>query len=68
MFIDFTGLITKLHIKSQQISVADEGEYQFTPSNCNACFLFWHTTVDKAIVNADGSVVFHFKNGSEVEI
>jgi len=28
----------------------------------------WHTTVDKVIVNADGSVVFYFKNGSEVEV
>ena len=27
----------------------------------------WHTTVDKVVVNADGSVVFHFKNGSEIE-
>lgn len=28
----------------------------------------WHTTVDKVIVNADKSLVFHFKNGSEVEV
>ena len=28
----------------------------------------WHITVDKVIVNADGSVVFHFKNGSEVTV
>ena len=28
----------------------------------------WHTTVDKVIVNADESVVFGFKNGSEVEV
>ena len=28
----------------------------------------WHTTVDKVTVNADGSVVFSFKNGSEVEV
>ncbi len=28
----------------------------------------WHTTVDKATVNADGSAVFSFKNESEVEI
>ena len=26
----------------------------------------WHTTVDKVTVNADGSVLFRFKNGSEV--
>ena len=31
-------------------------------------FLFWHATVDKVIVNADESVVFGFKNGSEVEV
>ena len=34
---------------------------QWTPT-------LWHTTVDKAIVNADGSVEFCFKNGSEVEV
>lgn len=34
---------------------------KFTPT-------LWHTTVDKVTVNADGSVVFHFKNGSEVEV
>ena len=34
---------------------------QWTPT-------LWHTTVDKAIVNADESVVFGFKNGSEVEV
>ena len=28
----------------------------------------WHTTVDKVIVNADESVVFGFKNGSEVTV
>ena len=28
----------------------------------------WHTTVDKVIVNADESLVFHFKNGSEVTV
>ncbi len=28
----------------------------------------WHTTVYKVIVNVDGSVVFHFKNGSDVEV
>jgi len=27
----------------------------------------WHTTVDKVVVNADGSIVFYFKNGSEIE-
>ncbi len=32
---------------------------KFTPT-------LWHTTVDKVTVNADGSVVFRFKNGSEV--
>jgi len=25
----------------------------------------WHTTVDKVVVNADGRVVFSFKNGIE---
>ena len=28
----------------------------------------WHTTVDKVVVNTDGSVVFSFKNGIEVEV
>ena len=28
----------------------------------------WHTAVDKVIVNADESITFHFKNGSEVEV
>ena len=28
----------------------------------------WHTTVDKVIVNTDGSVVFHFKNGSKITV
>lgn len=27
----------------------------------------WHTTVDNVTVNSDDSVVFSFKNGSEVE-
>ena len=34
---------------------------QWTPT-------LWQTTVDKVIANADGSVVFSFKNGSEVEV
>ncbi|MBQ4105803.1 MAG: hypothetical protein IJC86_05395 [Clostridia bacterium] len=34
---------------------------KFTPT-------LWHTTVDKVVVNADEIVVFHFKNGSEVEV
>ena len=86
-----TALYSQITLKSeprktQQKSVADEGEFQFTPSNCNACFLFWliylsfrykitikrrnlwHTTLDKVTVNTDGSVVFSFKNGSEVEV
>jgi len=28
----------------------------------------WHTTVDKVTVNADGSIMFSFKNGSEIEV
>ena len=36
-------------------------DIKFTPT-------LWHTTVDKVVVNADGSVVFGFKNGSEVEV
>ena len=28
----------------------------------------WHATVDKVIVNANGSVVFKFKNRSEIEV
>ena len=38
-----------------------------TPSISNGLPTLWHTTVDKVVVNADGSVVFHFKNGSEIE-
>lgn len=34
---------------------------KFTPT-------LWHITVDKVIVNSDGSIMFSFKNGSEVEI
>ena len=34
-------------------------DIKFTPT-------LWHTTVDKLVVNSDGSVVFSFKNGSEV--
>ena len=34
---------------------------KFTPT-------LWHTTVNKVTVNADESMVFSFKNGSEVEI
>lgn len=36
-------------------------DIKFTPT-------LWHTTVDKVTVNADESVVFSFKNGSEVEV
>ena len=28
----------------------------------------WHTTVDHVTVYADERLVFHFKNGSEVEV
>ena len=36
-------------------------DIKFTPT-------LWHTTVDKVTVNADGSVVFSFKNGSEITV
>jgi len=39
----------------------DELELQFNPA-------LWHTTVDHVTVYADERLVFHFKNGSEVEV
>ena len=39
----------------------DELELQFNPA-------LWHTTVDHVTVYADERLLFHFKNGSEVEV
>lgn len=39
----------------------DELELQFNPA-------LWHTTVDRVTVLADERLLFHFKNGSEVEV
>ena len=43
------------------ITELDTLQLQFNPP-------LWHTTVDHVIVYADERLVFHFKNGSEVEV
>jgi len=42
------------------ITDLDNLQLQFNPP-------LWHTTVDHVTVYADERLVFHFKNGSEVE-
>ena len=43
------------------ITELDTLQLQFNPP-------LWHTTVDHVTVYADERLVFHFKNGSEVEV
>ena len=43
------------------ITELDNLQLQFNPA-------LWHTTVDHVSVYADERLVFHFKNGSEVEV
>lgn len=43
------------------ITELDTLQLQFNPP-------LWHTTVDYVTVYADEQLVFHFKNGSEVEV
>lgn len=43
------------------ITELDTLQLQFNPT-------LWHTTVDHVTVYADERLVFHFKNGSEVEV
>ena len=43
------------------ITELDTLQLQFDP-------VLWHTTVDHVTVYADERLVFHFKNGSEVEV
>ena len=43
------------------IAELDTLQLQFDP-------VLWHTTVDHVTVYADERLVFHFKNGSEVEV
>ena len=53
-------LLQQIYERSFAITDLDNLQLQFNPP-------LWHTTVDHVTVYADERLVFHFKNGSEVE-